>query len=90
MYSSPTGSGHSLAGSSSGQRVWTRSGFWKSEAILASTLRQETPTFTVKPKRSRTASLMQKAAARASCLSGHRSVTSRKHSSMLSCSSRKV
>ena len=48
-YLDPTGSGHILAGTSSGKSVCTLSGFSKSEAILASRRLGATPTLTVNP-----------------------------------------
>ena len=62
MYSSRTGRGHIFTLISSGKRVWTLSGFSKSEAILASSLLEEIPILTVNPNFSRTLSLISKAA----------------------------
>ena len=53
MNSSRTGSGQSFCGTSSGNSVWTLSGFSNSPAILASSLLDEMPIFTVKPSSSR-------------------------------------
>ena len=58
-----TGSGHSFSRISRAYRVCTRSGFLKSDAIFARTLRSEIPTLTVKPKRERISSFMVCAAA---------------------------
>ena len=55
--SSPTGSGHIFFWISSGNRVWTLSGFSKSLAIFASSLFRLIPTLTVKPSVSRIRSL---------------------------------
>jgi hypothetical protein len=60
--SSPAGSGQSLSGSSGGKSVCTLSGFSKSPAILASSLLQEMPMFTVKPSSSRMRFLSRSAA----------------------------
>ena len=50
MNKSPTGSGHIFFIISSLYRVWTLSGFSKSEAILAQSLLFPMPTLTVNPK----------------------------------------
>ncbi len=54
--SSFTGSGHIFLSISQVNRVWTWSGFWNSEAILASSLLSDTPMFTVKPSSRRISS----------------------------------
>ena len=61
MYSSPMGSGHIFSRISSGNSVCIRSGFSKSEAILARSLFVDIPIFTVNPNRFFIPSLISRA-----------------------------
>ena len=83
---SPTGRGQNFAGSSSGNRVCTKSGFLKSEAVLASKRFVEIPTLTVKPSSSRISSFTLWAKVTKSPYNPSVPVISQKASSMLNCS----
>ena len=82
----PTGMGQSFCGTSSGQRVWVRLGFSKSEAVLASSRFTDTPTLTVKPSSRNTRSRRASAASTGGPKSPSLPVISTKASSMLNCS----